>query len=214
VFWFVLFICIGIHNLYIFANSGNFSNEEYYKVLSITTTNINIINTILFLIFRNVNLLIAYYVYDLIIIILCYKKDRLLIIHHIISLYALTINPSGPDYDNIMSTAYLQKLGDLFLHIQKIYGLRKVNIENVTTRITFLKIALCTWILTRILLSFRCYPFHAYDIWLIALLIHCANVIWAFKICGIYFNTCRLLDNLELKEELNEMYNKLGSVLI
>lgn len=187
--WSILFLCFKIYesNKY-YGKIIAWVKEKisiHQKIIIISTTKVSLINTIIFLLFRNIPVLIAYYIYDLLIAI--YQKQPLLITHHIISLYALNAHPLEEDYKRIIYGTFLQKLGDLLLHTQTLHEfLYQKNIYHLTIRSKILRLCLIIWILFRVILSFTCYPFKTIDINIIAICIHIVNFIWIKKIYNMY----------------------------
>lgn len=134
---------------------------------------------------RDMRDVIDYYWYDLALALV--RKDSLIILHHVISLYALQHCSDHPDYERIHIATVLMKTGDVVLHHYKItdalelydkwpIGIRVYQMMTMSATIGL-------WIVFRVIMPMALYPFESYTFYVIAVGFHCFNVYWIYKMC-------------------------------
>ena len=159
---------------------------------------------------QDINLLIPYYWYDLLIEVIPdeslqtiryirefknanYRKNYInhylsnlnyiMIIHHIITLYCITLD--FPDVDKIRQGIMLFKISDLFVHYDKILRLTNLRFEYercvLYTRIILQSISSALWIIYRLYLPIYVFPFRTTTMYVIAVIFYLGNITWTIK---------------------------------
>ncbi len=130
---------------------------------------------------RSTDWIISYYWYDLFIEL--YKKDYVMICHHLFTLYNLNWCSWYFDYYKIYRSLFLLKTGDLFMHHHKILEnleLRK-NKYVYYWQLAANSITLVLWLVFRVILPFGIYPFNYILLNVLGSIFHTINVIWVVK---------------------------------
>ena len=148
------------------------------------------------------NNLLSYYYYDLPLLFI--KKDVVLIMHHILTIFCLNFCLS--DYDGIIfyKCLFLFKYSDLLLHHHKIIDALEIkNKYPLIVRIYQLIINLYTlfsWIILRIILPFGVYPVTTIYNNILCVLFHIGNIWWTYKVYNTIKNIYTEIKNICYKE--------------
>jgi hypothetical protein len=171
---------------------------QYYKFtrsvkFGITAT--SIIANYMYLLTGNIPLLIGYYIYDLFIHIINFNP--LFILHHLITLSAISICPEDPDYNRIHLALWYLKIGDIFIHYKKLISYtpwyKSHPKQSRELMLISLLLSYVLYIIYRVILPIKIYPFHSFTNLMIGLLIHLANILW---VCVIYQSTIKIANQL------------------
>jgi hypothetical protein len=186
--YYLLYFCL----LYLFQN-----NKRSTELSALVVSSLVCWKCILF---RSHAGIVSYYWYDLFLMI--HKKDKLMILHHLFSLYSLNTCSWDPDYERIYTSLFLLKTGDLFLHHYKISDIidipktKWVYIYQLV--ISFLTLVL--WIVFRIILPFGMYPFYNKYYEVSCMVLHIVNFLWVVK---LYFTIERIYYKLITYDKYN-----------
>lgn len=134
------------------------------------------------IIFRSHAGIVSYYWYDL--FLMLHKQDKLMILHHLFSLYSLNTCSWNPDYERIYTSLFLLKTADLFLHHYKISDMLDIP-KTKCLYIYQLIISILTfilWIVFRLILPFGIYPFYNKYYELSCMILHIVNFLWSVKL--------------------------------
>jgi len=145
----------------------------------------SLITTIMYLYNHDRNDLIAYYLYD----ILCCISSRkdIYTLHHILTLYSITVPIHHPDYILIMSISYLLKITDLPTYGYKIS--KRLQFHCLQKILLF--VSIIVWGVFRGVLPFYWYKlFNNTTIIYIAIALHVASIIWIWSAIIKLKNSC------------------------
>ena len=161
------------------------------KPLRFTSYVLSIINTNYFILLNNRTNVLAYYIYDLIII-LDYSNIHY-IIHHIITIYLLLLPTSHIDYKLIYIGLKYIKISDLFLWYNKVIELSYMEKNNYiiarTLRIIFISISIVLWIYYRIFISFiLLININSIEVFIPSCMLFMANLRWLCKMINLLVN--------------------------
>jgi hypothetical protein len=146
------------------------------------------ISTIIFIYSGDRTSLVCYYIYDLLHHLL--NKNTLYIAHHLASIVMIlpTITDSfasRQDIEKIILCCYVLKFTDLFVHVPKIIYESEFSAKQSiwSRRMTILcyVLSLCLWVPFRCVFPFYMYPFDNMALQIVAIGIHCGNIVWTIK---------------------------------
>lgn len=132
--------------------------------------------------YKNTSHVISYYWYDLVLSII--KRDKLMILHHLFTLYALAHTILHPDYQVIVDVMYAVKCSDIFIHFDKIVkNLEFVNTMSDLFRLTTILLTYVLWIKYRLIYIITYIPYLKTNTNVIlAILFVCICAVW---LCGL-----------------------------
>jgi hypothetical protein len=165
------------NTIYKLYHCGNVESEDLFKK---STKIISILNTLHFFITGNINVMLGYYIHDTF---NCYlMKDTFMIIHHLVSVYMISVSRQDVDYASIINGLYLSKVADLCMHITHVSNIFYYDLDVYYYNKYFMQIiTLVVWMISRVALPFFiCYPFNNYDSRFFGIAIHFANFLWVF----------------------------------
>lgn len=153
---------------------------------------VSLVISIVYLITNDINILIAYYVYSIVLI--SYNMNWVFLVHHLATLVCITIDSTHQDYKKMMIATYWLKLGDLCSYVPKIVS--TLNLTTLESR--FLSKYASEWSMLahvymsavyRVLVPFVLYPFASRNMFVIAVGFHITNVWWVTRIINKFKST-------------------------
>lgn len=172
-----------ILNLFIRLFGKNILTDEK-NIGSLTKYIISGYATYSYIISHDINLLIGYYFYSLIITIA--QKNVLFTLHHIGALICAFIDSDDSDYQKMMQAIYWLKISDTFSYIVKVFQLSYLsdyfpNLSHLVIIVSLL-INLFMCIVYRVILPIQLHFFDNIIYEIIAILFHIVNIWWVFSI--------------------------------
>lgn len=141
----------------------------------------------IFLYNRNTDYLFEYYLYDLVISFVSF--DYIMIIHHFITIYAITPCYDLDDYTKALQVLTYMKASDIFMHHYKIINGFELDRYKILAYWQFYSILLTImlWCVFRIVIPLSYLPLKliSSNVLLIALVL--ANVIWIIKFWNLLY---------------------------
>ncbi len=135
------------------------------------------------LIYHDLSELINYYWYDL--VLMTIKKDKLMVFHHVVTLYAISHCPIYEDYEKIMSILWMCKLSDVFVHQYHIAQASDLlNYYPITVKIYQLITIIYTcvaWFVLRIIFIITLFPFQSTKANIMIPIFIAINFYWIIK---------------------------------
>ncbi len=138
----------------------------------------------IYLLSNNVDRLISYYWYDLILMIL--HGDHLMILHHVFTLYGIMHCPSYVDYSKIMLMLRIIKASDILIHHYKIIdGFNPQGVRYLLAKIHQFIAVLYTcisWFLLRIIAVIYLFPFMSVKANVLIPVFLMLQIVWLWKL--------------------------------
>ncbi len=135
------------------------------------------------LLYHDLSELISYYWYDL--MLMTIKKDWLMILHHVFTIYGISHCPNYEDYDKIMSILWACKLSDVVVHQYHIAQASNL-IEHYPIAIKIYQIVTIiytcvAWFMLRIVFIMSLFPFYSAKANILIPIFVSVNLYWIIK---------------------------------
>ena len=159
--------------------------RNYEKKQVISSNIVAAINLYIYLYTGDLSVIVNYYWYDTTIAIL--HKDYPILVHHIVTLYAILHCSYCDDYENMIKILYLMKSSDLLFHhyqIIKCLELGHLRIFKLY-QICSILYTIISWVWFRFINVILLMPFGTRKTHIIVFMIHLANLWWLTKLYAI-----------------------------
>jgi hypothetical protein len=164
----------------------------------IVAASVSALSCLQYVITKDISGIINYYWYDLVISIMA--KNKIMIAHHIFTLYAISHCPSHVEYQNVINMMYYMKLSDVVLHHYKISNLLQLDIKYPkfikTYQLITLSYTVCAWAYLRFYYCLTLLPLNTTEANIMLPGFLAVLFTWWYKLVKITYNV--FLDLLEL----------------
>ncbi len=173
------------------------------------TISSNVVSTVacwLYLSTKSLPLIIGYYWYDLLLTLI--NRNMLMVAHHTITLYAITICSSSVEYDVMLQLLYSMKYADIFLHQASIVAELSKNIRSSLWQLITTSLTIWLWLNYRIYASIKYISYLSWSSVIILIMILVSNIFWVIKLTKkvkiLFVNIVT-----EINKEINLYFDKM-----